>query len=82
MAVGKCFDAEVQPTNTDAWINGYPVVRGGERLDFDENRVRAALKEEVVELVVSVGSGSSEATAFGCDFTAGYIEENAAYVSS
>ena len=31
---------------------------------------------------VDLGVGNGEATAFGCDLTEGYIEENAAYYSS
>ena len=82
MAVGKCFDSAIQPATTDAWINGHAVVKGGERMDFDEEVVRATLKSDVVEIVVSLGVGDATATAYGCDFTAGYIEENAAYLSS
>ena len=36
MAVGKCFDCTITPANTDAWINGHPVVVGGQRLDFED----------------------------------------------
>ena len=82
MAVGKAFDVPVNPTTTDAWINSFQVVKGGERLEFDDAIVRAALKNEVVDLVVSLGDGAASATAYGCDLTAGYIEENAAYYSS
>jgi glutamate N-acetyltransferase/amino-acid N-acetyltransferase len=82
MAVGKCFDEPIVTTATDAWINGYAVVKGGERLTFDEATVRAGLAAETVELEVSVGAGTAEATAYGCDLTKGYIDENAAYYSS
>jgi glutamate N-acetyltransferase/amino-acid N-acetyltransferase len=82
MAVGKAFDVDVRPASTDAWINGHAVVKGGERLDFDEALVRTALGNEVVDLEVALGTGDASATAFGCDLTAGYIEENAAYYSS
>ncbi len=82
MAVGKCFDATIRTEQTDAWVNGHPVVRGGARVDFDEVAVRAALATEVVDLEVSLGAGSSAATAYGCDLTKGYVEENAAYYSS
>ena len=82
MAVGKAFDVKIQTSNTDAWINGYAVVKGGVRLDFDEATVRAALKNEVVDLEVALGAGSASATAYGCDLTHGYIDENAAYYSS
>jgi glutamate N-acetyltransferase/amino-acid N-acetyltransferase len=82
MAVGKCFDVRLDVSATDASINGHPVVRGGRRLDFDDNVVRATLAAETVDLEVSLGAGSFAATAYGCDLTKGYIEENAAYYSS
>ena len=82
MAVGKCFDCTIRPEATDAWINGYQVVRGGARLEFDDAVVRAALAVEVVDLEVALGVGDADATAYGCDLTKGYIDENAAYYSS
>ena len=82
MAVGKAFEVNVRPGSTDAWINGHAVVKGGERLEFDEAAVRTALKSEVVDLEVTLGVGNATATAYGCDLTSGYIEENAAYYSS
>ena len=82
MAVGKCVDCTIRADATDAWINGHAVVRRGQRLDFDDEEVRATLRHEVVTLEVSLGVGTESATAFGCDLTRGYIEENAAYYSS
>ena len=82
MAVGKCFDATIRSSATDAWVNGHAVVKGGARVDFDEGAVRTALTTEVVDIEVSLGAGSSRATAYGCDLTKGYVEENAAYYSS
>jgi glutamate N-acetyltransferase/amino-acid N-acetyltransferase len=82
MAVGKCFDAAIDAAHTDAWINGYQVVQGGRRLEFDDSTVRETLAREVVDLEVSIGSGSHAATAYGCDLTKGYVDENAAYYSS
>ena len=82
MAVGKCFDCTIAPASTDAWINGHQVVRGGERLSFDEGVVRAALATDTVDIEVGLGVGDGVATAYGCDLTKGYIDENAAYYSS
>jgi glutamate N-acetyltransferase/amino-acid N-acetyltransferase len=82
MAVGKCFDCVIRPDSTDAWINGHAVVRGGLRLEFDEVSLRATLASENVDIDVALGVGEGSATAYGCDLTAGYIEENAAYYSS
>jgi glutamate N-acetyltransferase/amino-acid N-acetyltransferase len=82
MAVGKCFECTIVPASTDASINGYPVLRGGLRLDFDEPTVRRALGADTVDIEVALGVGSASATAYGCDLTKGYIDENAAYYSS
>jgi glutamate N-acetyltransferase/amino-acid N-acetyltransferase len=82
MAVGKCVECAMKPDATEAWINGHAVVRSGARLDFDEAAVRAALGVEVVDLEVALGAGDATATAYGCDLTKGYIDENAAYYSS
>jgi glutamate N-acetyltransferase/amino-acid N-acetyltransferase len=82
MAIGKCFDARIDPLSTEARINGHTVVSGGRRLDFDDAVVRATLEAEVVDIDVLLGVGNFEATAYGCDLTTGYIEENAAYYSS
>ena len=82
MAVGKCFDATIRTGETDAWVNGFQVVQSGARVDFDDTTVRAALATEVVDLEVSLGAGDATATAYGCDLTKGYVEENAAYYSS
>ncbi len=82
MAVGKCFDCTIRPESTDAWINRFPVVRAGQRLPFDDGTVRAALSHDLVELEVDLGIGEGQATAFGCDLTREYIDENAAYYSS
>ena len=82
MAVGKCVDCAMRPDATEAWINGHAVVRSGARLAFDEATVRAALAAEQVDIEVALGAGDASATAYGCDLTTGYIEENAAYYSS
>ena len=82
MAIGKCFDVTIDRNTTDAWINGHQVVSGGVRGTFDDRVVRAALGDEVVAIEIALGVGAGDATAFGCDLTQGYIDENAAYYSS
>ncbi len=49
---------------------------------FDDAVVREALTAEVVDLAVALGVGDAAATAYGCDLTKGYIDENASYYSS
>ena len=82
MAVGKCFEATINTSATNAWVNGYQVVGNGQRLEFDDAVVRAALAVELVDLEVALGAGAATARAYGCDLTKGYIDENAAYYSS
>jgi glutamate N-acetyltransferase/amino-acid N-acetyltransferase len=82
MAVGKCFECSIVPERTNAWINGFQVVAAGERIEFDDAVVRSTLRNEVVDIEVELGVGSGLATAFGCDLSRGYIDENAAYYSS
>jgi glutamate N-acetyltransferase/amino-acid N-acetyltransferase len=82
MAVGKCVECTIDPARTDAWINGFQVVRGGARVAFEDAEVRATLGGDVVDIVVALGVGDADARAWGCDLTKGYIEENAAYYSS
>jgi len=82
MAIGKCFDARIDADRTDAWINEIRVVAGGRKAEFDEEAVREVLRGDPVELRVDLGVGVHAATAYGCDLTHGYVEENAAYYST
>lgn len=82
MAVGKCVDCEIVPERTAVRICGELVAERGERVPFDEASVRALLAGDPVEIHVELGAGAGEATAFGCDLTHGYIDENAAYYST
>ena len=82
MAIGKQVECTIVPSSTDASINGHAVLRGGVRLDFDEAAIRATLGTDTVDIEVALGVGAASATAYGCDLSAGYIEENAAYYSS
>ena len=82
MAIGKCVECTVRPDTTDAWINGQQVVARGHRAAFDDSTVRYELTAETVDLEIALGVGDAAATAYGCDLSRGYIDENAAYYSS
>jgi len=60
--------------------NGQPTMAALQ--DHETAVVRTALGSEIVDIVVSLGVGDADATAYGCDLTQGYIDENAAYYSS
>ena len=82
MAIGKCFDVRLDHSRTHCSINGVAVVRNGERADFDEPSLRTELRGDPIDIAVQLGVGDASAVAYGCDLTAGYIEENASYYSS
>jgi glutamate N-acetyltransferase/amino-acid N-acetyltransferase len=82
MAVGKCFDCRIEPERITASIGGVAVVERGVRTSFDEAQVRTLLLSDPVDIEVALGLGRGSARAWGCDLTAGYVEENAAYYSS
>jgi glutamate N-acetyltransferase/amino-acid N-acetyltransferase len=82
MAIGKCFDCAVEPARTMVWIGDTLVVTEGRKADFDDDVLRRVLAGDPVEIRVDLGIGPGEATAYGCDLTHGYIDENAAYASS
>lgn len=82
MAVGKCSDCDVRPEKTEVRINNTLVYANESRVNFDEATVRELLGSGSVEITVNLNAGSGCATAYGCDLTEGYIEENAAYYSS
>jgi glutamate N-acetyltransferase/amino-acid N-acetyltransferase len=82
MAIGKCFDVPQDPERIGIWINDTLVFRAGCRTDHDEAALREELAGDPVEIRVEMGLGDGRATAYGCDLTHGYIDENAAYYSS
>ena len=82
MAVGKNFECTVIPERLGAAINGITVLSNGLRADYDEPRLRRMLAGDPIEIEVDLGVADGAATAFGCDLTEGYINENAAYFSS
>lgn len=82
MAVGKCFEVEQDPARISIWIGETPVFTTGTRADYDDAALRSLLAGDPVDIRVDLGLGTGAATAFGCDLTHGYIEENAAYYSS
>ena len=82
MAIGKNFTATIERERVQAWINRTQVVSNGLRADFDDPGLREELRGDPVDIRIELGVGDGRATAYGCDLTEGYINENAAYYSS
>ena len=48
-------------------------------MNFDEDKAKAIMSEEAVEILVQCGDGSAEGTAWGCDLTYDYVKINGDY---
>ena len=81
-ALGKCTDIPLDPMKVVVRIGKLVVFRKGRRVEFDEAKARRLLSAKEILIDSHVGRGKAEATAYGCDLTHGYIDENAAYYSS
>jgi glutamate N-acetyltransferase/amino-acid N-acetyltransferase len=82
MALGKCFDNQFDLQKLKLSINDTPIYANAGKLDYDEEALRKTISGDPVVFQVDLGLGEGGATAYGCDLTHGYIDENAAYYSS
>ncbi len=77
---GVAFD----PDHVDLWmgdgLTSVPLVRNGE-IVVDLPRAKALMKGKKVTFVLDLASGTSEATAWGCDLTEKYVEINGRYTT-
>ena len=58
-----------------------PVCKNGAGLDFDEDLAKKILTETDIEILISVGDGPYQATAWGFDLTYDYVKINGDYRS-
>ena len=56
-----------------------PVCRGGAGIEFSEELAKVILGEDEIYIDITVGDGSFEATAWGCDLTYDYVKINGDY---
>ena len=55
--------------------------RKGCLVEFSEEEAAKILKEEVIEIIISLGDGGGSAVAWGCDLTYDYVKINGDYRS-
>ncbi len=60
-------------------MQGFILYQDGQPAAFDREAVRAALKADKIEVLVELGSGSLQATAWGCDLSKKYVDINTEY---
>ncbi len=57
------------------------VCRNGTGVSFSEDEAKEILKEEVIQVIITLGSGKGAAVAWGCDLTYDYVKINGDYRS-
>ncbi len=55
------------------------VCKNGAGIEFSEDKAKEILLEKEIEILVSLGDGKYEATAWGCDLTYDYVKINGDY---
>lgn len=75
--------AEVDVTKVDVAFRSpkgtVAVCKNGAGIDFSEEIAKEILLEEEIEILVSLGDGDGNATAWGCDLTYEYVKINGDY---
>jgi glutamate N-acetyltransferase / amino-acid N-acetyltransferase len=66
-------------SNYDIFIGDVQVMKQGLAAHYDQNAARAAMAGSEVFISVDLHLGDGKATAWGCDLTHGYIDENTLY---
>ena len=81
MAVGKSFDASIEPAKVTIRFGATNVFKKGAPVDCDLDALRKYLGQPEVSIGVELGIGKASARVWGCDLTEGYIKENAYYTT-
>ncbi len=81
MAIGKnTDDTDIAPDNVTVRfgdIEVYPEEPGADTLD----ELAGIMRQDEVDIVITLGLGEAEATVYGCDLSADYIRINADYTT-
>jgi len=70
---------ELHQDRYDIFISDVQVAKHGMGVQYDDARARAAMAGDEVTISVDLHIGTGQATAWGCDLTHGYIDENTVY---
>jgi len=66
-------------SNYDIFIGDVQIMKQGLAAQYDQQDARAAMAGNEVTIAVDLHLGEGKATAWGCDLTHGYIDENTLY---
>jgi glutamate N-acetyltransferase/amino-acid N-acetyltransferase len=76
--LGAC-GSEVDKDTYDIFVDHVQLMRAGMAADYDQDAAKAAMAGDEVTITIDLHLGAGEATAWGCDLTYGYIDENSLY---
>ncbi|MGB4090623.1 MAG: bifunctional glutamate N-acetyltransferase/amino-acid acetyltransferase ArgJ [Ruminococcus flavefaciens] len=76
-------DFDINKVDVDMASEGGRIAMGrkGCLVEFSEEEAAKILKEEVIEIIISLGDGGGSAVAWGCDLTYDYVKINGDYRS-
>jgi glutamate N-acetyltransferase/amino-acid N-acetyltransferase len=63
----------------DIFVGEIQLMQAGLAADYDQDAARSAMAGNEVTITIDLHLGDKEATAWGCDLTYGYIDENSLY---
>ena len=66
-------------SNYDIFIGDVQIMKQGLAAQYDQHDARAAMAGNEVTIAIDLHLGDGKATAWGCDLTHGYIDENTLY---
>ena len=75
------FDISKVDVNIGSEKGIIAVCREGAGVEFSEEKAKEILKEEEIQIYISLGEGDSSAVAWGCDLTYDYVKINGDYRS-
>jgi glutamate N-acetyltransferase/amino-acid N-acetyltransferase len=70
---------EVDKSAYDIFVGDVQLMGAGIAADYDQRAASAAMAGDAVTITIDLHLGTGEATAWGCDLTYGYIDENSLY---
>jgi glutamate N-acetyltransferase/amino-acid N-acetyltransferase len=71
--------SEVNQETYDIFVGDVQLMQAGMAAEYDQEAAKAAMAGDEVTITVDLHLGTGEATAWGCDLTYGYIDENSLY---
>ncbi|HEV7128549.1 MAG TPA: bifunctional glutamate N-acetyltransferase/amino-acid acetyltransferase ArgJ [Ktedonobacterales bacterium] len=71
--------ADFEHERLEISINGLRLVADGHATAYDPAAAKQMMQETGIDVAVDLHAGACEATAWGCDLTHGYIDENTTY---